>query len=92
MVYASGMWPIGSISRVYENLGVIAGPYPVAGNKEGSYMTIWSLNGLIFGIINVSSCRAAACLQALDDVRLGCGGREASAHASDARSPVVQHA
>jgi hypothetical protein len=26
---------------------------PVANNKEGSYLTMWSLNGLVFGIINV---------------------------------------
>jgi hypothetical protein len=71
MVYASGMWPIGSISRVYENLGVIAGPYPVEGNKDGSYMTIWSMNGLIFGIINVSSWRAAGGATCMPHGKLG---------------------
>jgi Na+/proline symporter len=32
---------------------VIAGFKPVTANKEGSYLTMWSLNGLVFGIINV---------------------------------------
>jgi Na+/proline symporter len=53
MIYASGRRPVGSIKAVYENLTVMAGFKPVAGNKEGSYLTMWSANGLIFGIINV---------------------------------------
>ncbi len=32
---------------------VIAQFKPVENNKEGSYLTMWSLNGLVFGIINV---------------------------------------
>ena len=52
-VYTGGKYPIGSVSSVWNNLNVIAGPYPVEGNKEGSYLTMWSINGLIFGIINV---------------------------------------
>jgi Na+/proline symporter len=32
---------------------VVAGFKPVTNNKEGSYLTMWSLNGLVFGIINV---------------------------------------
>lgn len=32
---------------------VIAAFKPVENNKEGSYLTMWSLNGLVFGIINV---------------------------------------
>jgi hypothetical protein len=35
-------------------LQVVAGFKPVENNKEGSYLTMWSLNGLVFGIINVS--------------------------------------
>eukprot|EP00775_Hariotina_reticulata_P012232 gene12232-12370_t len=53
MTYASGKYPVGSIGAVWENLQVIAGFKPVTDNKEGSYLTMWSLNGLVFGIINV---------------------------------------
>jgi hypothetical protein len=34
-------------------LQVVGDFKPVANNKEGSYLTMWSLNGLVFGIINV---------------------------------------
>lgn len=44
---------MGSISAVWNNLNVMAGVKPVENNREGSYMTMWSLNGLVFGIINV---------------------------------------
>jgi len=44
---------VGSISAVWNNLNVMAGVKPVDNNREGSYMTMWSLNGLVFGIINV---------------------------------------
>ena len=53
MIYASGKRPVGSIKAVYENVSVMAGFKPVEGNKEGSYLTMWSMNGLVFGIINV---------------------------------------
>jgi len=53
MIYASGKRPVGSIKQVYENVSVMAGFKPVEGNKEGSYLTMWSMNGLVFGIINV---------------------------------------
>eukprot|EP00882_Tetradesmus_deserticola_P003386 GHRQ01003582.1.p1 GENE.GHRQ01003582.1~~GHRQ01003582.1.p1 ORF type:complete len:665 (+),score=225.71 GHRQ01003582.1:267-2261(+) len=53
MTYASGKYPVGSIGAVWENLQDVAGFKPVANNKEGSYLTMWSLNGLVFGIINV---------------------------------------
>lgn len=53
MTYASGKRPVGSINAVWENLQVIAAFKPVANNKEGSYLTMWSVNGLVFGIINV---------------------------------------
>lgn len=53
MTYASGKYPVGSIGAVWENLQVVAGFKPVENNKEGSYLTMWSLNGLVFGIINV---------------------------------------
>lgn len=53
MTYASGRYPVGSIGAVWENLQIIGGFKPVENNKEGSYITMWSLNGLVFGIINV---------------------------------------
>uniref|UniRef100_A0A383W3Q7 Urea active transporter n=1 Tax=Tetradesmus obliquus TaxID=3088 RepID=A0A383W3Q7_TETOB len=53
MTYASGKRPVGSINAVWENLQVISAFKPVANNKEGSYLTMWSVNGLVFGIINV---------------------------------------
>jgi urea-proton symporter len=61
---------LGSISRVYDNLTKMAKVRPVPNNKEGSLMTMMSLDGLIFGIINViGNCeRAPPC--ARED---GCG-------------------
>jgi Na+/proline symporter len=44
---------LGSISRVYDNLQRVAQYKPVSGNKEGSFLTMMSLDGLIFGIINI---------------------------------------
>jgi Na+/proline symporter len=38
---------------VYERLTVMGHTRPVSGNKEGSFMTMYSLDGLIFGIINI---------------------------------------
>lgn len=53
MTYASGIYPIGSIDAVWKNLQVIGAFKPVENNKDGSYLTMWSMNGLVFGIINV---------------------------------------
>ena len=44
---------IGSISKMHELLVKVAATKPVEGNAGGSYLTMRSLNGLIFGIINV---------------------------------------
>ena len=44
---------LGSISAVYDKLARLAEYRPVTGNKEGSFMTMMSLDGLIFGIINI---------------------------------------
>jgi SSS family transporter len=54
MVYATHD-DLGSPAIVYEWLGKVASPdiHPVEFNKEGSYLTMWSRNGLIFGIINI---------------------------------------
>lgn len=54
MVYATHD-DLGSPSVVYDWLTKVAAPdiHPVAFNLEGSYITMWSRNGLIFGIINI---------------------------------------
>ena len=44
---------IGSISKMHELLVKAAATNPVGGNAGGSYLTMRSLNGLIFGVINV---------------------------------------
>lgn len=44
---------IGSIGRMHELLTIAAEKAPVAGNAQGSYITMRSKNGLIFGVINV---------------------------------------
>lgn len=38
---------------MYNNLHEIAVHRPVEHNKEGSFLTMWSQEGLVFGIINV---------------------------------------
>lgn len=57
---------IGSISKMHELLTAAAAKAPVAGNAHGSYITMRSKNGLIFGVINVignceHQCRPRAC-------------------------------
>jgi Na+/proline symporter len=42
-------WPL----QVYNNLHIISEHRPVDHNKEGSFLTMWSMEGLVFGIINV---------------------------------------
>ena len=44
---------LGSIGKVYDNLTKVAAVRPISGNKQGSLMTMMSLDGLIFGIINI---------------------------------------
>lgn len=51
-VYATSS-KIGSPSKMHELLTVAATSRPVSGNAHGSYMTMRSRNGLIFGVINV---------------------------------------
>eukprot|EP00250_Pteridium_aquilinum_P011531 c20130_g1_i1 orf=235-2172(+) len=54
-VYASDAYPVGSIRRVWENLGTYARAAPVSGNKGGSFMTMFSRGGLEFGIVSMIS-------------------------------------
>ncbi|KAF9787824.1 urea transporter [Thelephora terrestris] len=51
-VYATSN-KIGSISKMHELLTAAAEQAPVPGNAHGSYITMRSKNGLIFGVINV---------------------------------------
>jgi urea-proton symporter len=44
---------IGSPRRMHDLLAAAAAANPVPGNAHGSYMTMRSKNGLIFGVINV---------------------------------------
>jgi len=44
---------IGSIGKMHELLTAAAAKAPVPGNAHGSYITMRSKNGLIFGVINV---------------------------------------
>ena len=44
---------IGSISKMHELLTQASERNPVPGNAGGSYLTMRSLDGLIFGVINV---------------------------------------
>ncbi|KAJ1304410.1 hypothetical protein OPQ81_005558 [Rhizoctonia solani] len=44
---------IGSPSRMHELLVEAAASKPVSGNAQGSYLTMRSKNGLIFGVINI---------------------------------------
>jgi Na+/proline symporter len=41
------------VLQVYHNLQQLAVHRPVDHNKEGSFLTMWSQEGLVFGIINV---------------------------------------
>ncbi|TDL20265.1 urea transporter [Rickenella mellea] len=51
-VYATSP-KIGSISKMHELLVLAAAQTPVEGNAGGSYLTMRSRNGLIFGVINI---------------------------------------
>lgn len=55
LIYASpnSKVGLGSISQVYDNLAAMSIMRPVQHNKEGSLLTMWSMEGLVFGIINV---------------------------------------
>ncbi|KAI0686454.1 urea transporter [Cytidiella melzeri] len=44
---------IGSPARMHDLLAAAAAQAPVAGNAHGSYLTMRSKNGLIFGVINI---------------------------------------
>ncbi len=51
-VYATSE-KIGSFSAMHALLAKASADQPVPGNAQGSYLTMRSKNGLIFGVINV---------------------------------------
>ena len=51
-VYATSP-KIGSPHRMHELLTLAATKTPVSGNAQGSYVTMRSKNGLVFGVINI---------------------------------------
>ncbi|GBF91893.1 urea active transporter [Raphidocelis subcapitata] len=55
MIYASPNSPVGlgSIDKVYNNLMRMAEYRPVSGNKGGVFTTMLSMDGFIFGVINI---------------------------------------
>jgi hypothetical protein len=59
-VYATNK-DLGSISKVYQRLTAVAVKHPVADNMGGSYMTMFSKSGIIFGIINIIGEDAVVC-------------------------------
>jgi len=52
-VYASPNSDLGSPGKVFDNLQVVSALYPVKGNRDGSFLTMFSESGIIFGIINI---------------------------------------
>jgi urea-proton symporter len=44
---------LGSVEEVWQRLVYVGGVAPVANNRDGSYLTMLSLDGLFFGMINV---------------------------------------
>lgn len=51
-VYVTGS-KIGSFRAMHDLLASVSAENPVSGNAHGSYLTIRSKNGLIFGVINL---------------------------------------
>ena len=47
---------LGNIGVVYDNLAEVSALNPVSGNRGGSYLTFWSIDGLKFGILQAVSC------------------------------------
>ena len=40
-------------AQVWDHLHTLSTKYPVEGNKDGTYLTFFSIGGFIFGIINI---------------------------------------
>ena len=39
--------------QVWDHLHTLSTKYPVDGNRDGTYLTFFSIGGFIFGIINI---------------------------------------
>ena len=61
LVYANPDSMLGSPQRVWERLNVVSKIAPVTGNREGSFLTMYSEGGLSFGIINIIGVRLNVC-------------------------------
>ena len=48
---------IGSPGEMYDRMVKYAEVVPVSGNRGGSYLTMWSLQGIKFGILQVSPAK-----------------------------------
>jgi urea-proton symporter len=56
MFHAYAISPlIGSTGAMYDLLKQAGSQRPIEGNKDGSYLTLKSNNGLIFGVIQLCS-------------------------------------
>lgn len=55
-VYTSSSYPLGSLDQVWKSLIIRGAAVPVAGNKGGSLITMFSSKGLQFGWIFFASC------------------------------------
>jgi Na+/proline symporter len=75
---------LGSLGKVYENLQAMAVKKPVEGNADGSYLTLWSAKGVMFGVINVvgnfgtvfvNQVRLRACMHAPIGIAKFCPAR-----------------
>ncbi|KAK9812194.1 hypothetical protein WJX73_003550 [Symbiochloris irregularis] len=55
VTYATGH-VLGSPGAMYDHLQYISQLHPVDGNRHGSYLTLFSLSGIKFGILQVMSC------------------------------------
>ena len=45
--------PCAAAAQVWDHLHLLSSKYPVEGNKDGTYLTFFSIGGFIFGIINI---------------------------------------
>ena len=50
-VYLASHGPLGSLDVVYDRLTLLAKYRPLSGNRHGSYLTMFSMDGLWFGLI-----------------------------------------
>ncbi len=53
---------IGSPERLFDLLSAASRSHPVAGNKDGSYLTMTSTSGLVFGVVNVVGNLGTVCV------------------------------